>query len=88
MNTLKGSFGKGFKKFASYYNITPYMGHPELKITERPTSRLQLLITMRDLRLWVNDYAPWNSRSRKLYNETEMLNRELNYLQFFGKDIA
>jgi hypothetical protein len=87
MNKLKNLFNfETRNKIYNLYRTTPYLSHPELKITSKPKDRVQLLLTMRDLRLWVNEYAPWSSRSQKLYDETEFLNRELNYLQYFCKN--
>jgi hypothetical protein len=84
MNKFKGIVNTN--KLMNYFRISHYLAHPELKISKNPKSRLELLMTMRDLRLWVNEYAPWSSRSEKLYMETEFLNRELNYYQFFCKN--
>jgi hypothetical protein len=85
MNKLKQIFNfENRNKLYQLYRTTPYMSHPELKISN-PKNRVQQLLIMRDLRLWVNEYAPWSSRNIKYNIEVEHLNTELNYLQFFRK---
>jgi hypothetical protein len=66
----------------NYFLISTYLAHPELKVKVH-NQRWKNLMTMRDLRLWIHEYAPWSSRSGKYANELEQITRELQYLQFF-----
>lgn len=70
------------RKFLNYLRLTPYYAQPELKIKGIPTKRWKMLLTMRDLRLWIEENAPFSSRSHKLKSEIYQINSELNYLQF------
>lgn len=70
-------------KFNSLFRITSYLGHPEMK-TLNPKKRWKMLLTMRDLRLWIIENAPFSSRADKHHDQLEAIIREINYLQFRG----
>jgi hypothetical protein len=73
------------RKLINYLRPSMYHRHPELKVNGIPTKRWKLLITMRDLRLWINENAPFSSRSGIYQNEIFRINNELNYLQTRGR---
>jgi len=70
-------------KFFNLFRITSYLGHPEMK-TLNPTKRWKMLLTMRDLRFWVMENAPFSSRVNKHQDQLEAIIREINYLQYRG----
>lgn len=70
-------------KFYNLFRITSYLGHPEMK-TLNPTKRWKMLLTMRDLRLWILENAPFSSRADKHQDQLEAIIREINYLQYRG----
>ena len=70
-------------KFFNLFRLTSYLGHPEMK-TLNPTKRWKMLMTMRDLRLWVLENAPFSSRANKHQDQLEGIIREINYLQYRG----
>ena len=70
----------------NYFRTSTYLAHPELKVKVH-RQRWRNLMTMRDLRLWIHEYAPFSSRSSKYSNELEQITREIQYLQFFCIDI-
>lgn len=74
-------------KVWNYLRPWAYVTHPELKVG-MPTQRWKILMTMRDLRLWILENAPHSNRALKHYNEVEHINKELGYLQFKGKIIT
>jgi hypothetical protein len=70
-------------RFFNLFRIGNYLGHPEMKELN-PTKRWKMLLTMRDLRLWVLENAPLSSRSEKYKDQLEAIIREVNYLQYRG----
>ncbi len=83
MNFLKNSFSSENRRILlSYLRPSAYNSHPELKIKGIPNKRWKMLMTMRDLRLWIEENAPFSSRADKLKSEIYQINLELNYLQF------
>jgi hypothetical protein len=70
------------RKLLNYLRLTPYYSQPELKIKGIPTKRWKMLMTMRDLRLWIEEYAPFSSRAHLYKSQIYQINEELNYLQF------
>jgi len=70
-------------RFFNLFRISSYLGHPEMK-TLNPTKRWKMLLTMRDLRLWIQENAPFSSRSQKHQAQLESIIREINYLQYRG----
>ncbi len=68
----------------NYLRLSSYLAHPELKIKSH-NERWRMLMIMRDLRLWIHEYAPWSSRAMKYHHELEQITREIQYLQFFCK---
>ena len=70
-------------KFYNLIRFTSYLGHPQLKALN-PQSKWKMLLTMRDLRLWVEENAPLSSRYEKQRGELESIIREINYLQYRG----
>jgi hypothetical protein len=73
------------RKLMNYLKPGGYNAHPELKIKGTPNQRWKLLLTMRDLRLWIDQYAPFSSRHRKYLYEIYQINTEINHLQTRGK---
>lgn len=71
-------------RFLNLFRITSYLGHPEMK-TLNPTKRWKMLLTMRDLRLWILENVPFSSRANKQQDQLESIIREINYLQMRGK---
>jgi hypothetical protein len=69
------------RKLLNYLRPSMYNKHPELKVNGIPNKRWKFLITMRDLRLWINENAPFSSRARIYQNEIFRINNEINYLQ-------
>jgi hypothetical protein len=72
------------RKFLNYFRMSPYYSHPELKIKGIPNKRWKMLMTMRDLRLWIQENAPFSSRHTKYISELYQINSEINYLQYRG----
>lgn len=68
-------------KIYNYLRLSSYHSHPELKIKGIPTKRWKMLMTMRDLRLWIEENAPYSSRYEQYKSEIYQINHELNYLQ-------
>lgn len=84
------SIGKIFnaerrRTLLNYLRPSAYNSHPELKLGDIPRQKWKVLLTMRDLRLWVQQYAPFSSRHHKQMIELYQINLELNYLQTRGK---
>lgn len=69
------------RKLFNYLRPSSYNTHPELKIKGIPTKRWKMLMTMRDLRLWVEENAPHSSRAQMYKAEIYQINHEINYLQ-------
>lgn len=69
-------------KLWNYLRPYAYFLHPELKVNHIPKSRKQMLLTMRDLRLWVIENVSHSSRSDKYQGELYQITRELAYLQY------
>jgi hypothetical protein len=65
------------------FRFSSYLGHPQLK-TLNPSKKWKMLLTMRDLRLWISENAPLSSRYDKHAGEMEAIIREINYLQYRG----
>jgi hypothetical protein len=85
MNKLTKYFNsENRNKTLNYLRPWAYFTHPELKIKSVPTKRWKMLMTMRDLRLWILENAPNSSRATKHEIELEHINKELHYLQFKG----
>ncbi len=85
MNYLKKNLSaENRRKFINLFRPTSYYAHPELKINGIPKDRWKMLMTMRDLRLWVEENAPLSSRAEKYRGEIYQINHEINYLQFRG----
>lgn len=77
------------RKLYNLFSYSSYLGHPSLK-TLNPTDikKWKMLLTMRDLRMWVSENARLNnSRFEKQADEIEAIIREINYLQYRGKAI-
>ncbi len=70
------------RKILNYLRWSSYNSHPELKIKGVPNQRWKFLMTMRDLRLWIEENAPYSSRAQKYKAQIYQINEELNYLQF------
>ncbi len=68
----------------NYFRTSTYLAHPELKVKVHK-QKWKNLLTMRDLRLWIHEYAPWSSRREKYSAELEQITREIQYLQLFCK---
>jgi hypothetical protein len=73
------------RKILNYFRLSAYYSHPELKIKGIPTQKWKMLMTMRDLRLWVEENAPFSSRAHLYKSEVYQINHEINYLQLRGK---
>jgi hypothetical protein len=69
----------------NYLRPSQYYTHPELKVKGIPEKRWKMLLTMRDLRLWVEENAPFSSRAEMYKKEIYQINEEINYLQFRGE---
>ena len=52
------------RKLLNYLRPSQYNLHPELKVTNIPNRRWKMLMTMRDLRLWMEENIPFSSRSK------------------------
>lgn len=70
-------------KFFNLFRFQSYLGHPEMKELN-PTKRWKMLMTMRDLRLWILENASVSSRASKYQDQLESILRELHYLQMRG----
>ena len=70
-------------KFYNLFRFTSYLGQPQLK-TLNPEKKWKMLLTMRDLRLWILENTPLSSRAEKQQGELEAIIREINYLQYRG----
>jgi len=85
MNSLKKYLTSENRRiFKNYFRLSSYYSHPELKIKGIPNERFKMLLTMRDLRLWIEENAPFSSRAAKYKSEIYQINTELNYIQFRG----
>jgi hypothetical protein len=73
------------RKLLSYIRPSAYNSHPELKINGIPNKRWKMLMTMRDLRLWIEENAPYSSRLNQYRAEIYQINLEINYLQRRGR---
>lgn len=73
------------RKLFNLLRPTSYYLQPLLNINKIPDKRWKMLLTMRDLRMWVEQNAPFSSRAKKFHHETYQINMELNYLQMRGK---
>lgn len=69
-------------KLFNYLRPGLYRAHPHLNIKNIPTQRWKMLMTMRDLRMWVEENAPFSSRIEKQQKELHHIIREINYLTF------
>jgi hypothetical protein len=56
------------------------LSHPKLNLKTSKT-RMDLLVTMRDLRNWVQENAPFGSRTLKHNIELEQIIKEIQYLE-------
>lgn len=87
MNNLKQIIkAENRNTFLNYFRMTSYLAHPELKV-KVSNKRWKNLMTMRDLRLWIQEYAPFSSRTPKYADQVEQITREIQYLSFFGNNI-
>lgn len=86
MNYIKTFFNhETYRKFLLYIKPSSYKVHPELKIKGIPTERWKFLMTMRDLRLWIVENAPFSSRSQQYKMEIFRIHNEITVLQLKGK---
>jgi hypothetical protein len=69
------------RKVLNYLRPWAYYSHPVLKVNHIPKQRWRMLMTMRDLRQWIHENAPFSSRAIKYEREIYYLNKEINYLQ-------
>jgi hypothetical protein len=76
------------RKLINYIRPSSYNSHPELKVGKVPDKRWKMLMTMRDLRLWIDEHAPFSSRWALYRREMYQINAEINYLQFKGRIIS
>lgn len=72
---------ENFNKYLNFLRPWNYLGHPKLKL-KQPKNKIELLIAMRDLRLWLVENAAFSSRKRKALSDLEHINREIHYIQF------
>jgi hypothetical protein len=72
------------RQLKNYLRPSSYNSHPELKVSKVPDTRWKMLMTMRDLRLWMNEHAPFSSRNKTYRAELYQINLEINYLQLRG----
>ena len=72
---------ENFNKYLNFLRPWSYLGHPKLKL-KQPKNKVELLTTMRDLRLWIAENAVHSSRKQKALIELEHINREIHYLQY------
>ena len=85
MNSIKRYLNADNRRvLMNYLRPSQYYMHPELKIKSVPNKRWKFLLTMRDLRLWIEENAPFSSRAQMYKAEIYQINEELNYLQFRG----
>jgi hypothetical protein len=86
MNSVKRYLNAdGRRTLMNYLRPSQYNLHPELKAKSIPNKKWKTLLTMRDLRLWVEENAPFSSRAKLYKAEIYQINEEINYLQFRGK---
>jgi len=71
-------------KLYKILRVTSFLSHPQLKSLNH-TRRWKMLLTMRDLRMWIKENAFQSSRMNKNQQELEAIIREINYLQYRGK---
>jgi hypothetical protein len=84
MNNLKRLLNTETRNnFMNYFRTSTYLAHPELK-TKISKQKWKNLMTMRDLRLWVIEYAPFSSRTQKYSDQLEQVTREVLYLEFLS----
>jgi len=72
---------ENLNKYLNFLRPWNYLGHPKLKL-KNPRNKTELLLAMRDLRLWLIENAEFSSRQIKVKTDLEHINRELHYLQF------
>ena len=88
MNSIKALLNHdNRRKVFNYLRPTSYYTQPTLKINGIPRQRWKMLLTMRDLRLWIEQNAPFSSRANKFHKELYQINMEINYLQMRGNKI-
>ena len=73
------------RKLFYYFRPSSYNSHPELKVGKVPEKRWKMLMTMRDLRLWIDEHAPFSSRYDLYRKELYQINAEITHLQARGK---
>jgi hypothetical protein len=85
MNSIQKYFNyENRRKLINYLRPSAYNTHPELKIKSIPKKRWQFLMTMRDLRLWIDENAPHSSRAELYKGDIYQINAEINYLSSRG----
>lgn len=72
---------ENFNKYLNYLRPWSYLVHPKLKL-KTPRNKIELLLAKKELRQWLIENIPHNSRKVKILTELEHVNRELHYLQF------
>ena len=75
------------RQLKNYFRPSSYNSHPELKVSKVPEKRWKMLMTMRDLRLWMIEHAPFSSINHIYKAELYQINSEINYLQMRGNTI-
>jgi hypothetical protein len=85
MNKIQSLLSKRFKLF-KFINPIHYFKHPEYK-TPQPKGKLNQLLLMRDLRLWVIENIHWSDKVAKYYSECQHLQKEIQSLEWKSKFI-
>jgi hypothetical protein len=84
MNNLKRLFNaESRNKLINFFRTSTYLAHPDLKV-KVSKQKWKNLMVMRDLRMWVIEYAPFSSRTQKYSDQLEQVTREIEYLEFFS----
>ncbi len=79
MNYLQ-KIRSSYSKFSRYINVSSYLSHPafNVKSLNWNKSKIDEIIYMRDLRLWVIENAPHSANIDKYYSEVADLQSQIN----------
>jgi len=80
MDKIKSLFAQR-NKLLYKLKLHTYGKHPEYKTPEQPKQRIDQLLLMRDLRLWVIENIPHSKFHRQYYTHIEHLTREIRELE-------
>lgn len=80
MDKIKSLFSKRHN-FLYRFKLHTYNKYPVYKTPQQPKQRIDQLLLMRDLRLWVIENIPHSKFHRQYYTNIEHLTREIRELE-------